>query len=98
MKYVFCWAWQLDLLGVGLLQHGKIKIMTIIKLIKHEALNGQVWYRVYVNDSCDESFSDPVKANEYYNKIVQRKNEGFPKSEMILKAEIPDIYELIEQK
>lgn len=31
MKYVICWEWQLDLLGVGLLEYGKIKIMEATK-------------------------------------------------------------------
>lgn len=65
-----------------------------IELKKTEELNGDTWYRVYIDNSCDRSFkmdsTNPDQAladsTEYYNIILLRQKQGFPKTETLLSS------------
>lgn len=70
-----------------------------IKLEKTEELNGDIYFRVWVDGCCNGSFMhDPDKkpndvsaeerAKQYYDKVIERHKQGYPKKETILSETI----------
>ena len=66
----------------------------IIKLEKTEELNGEIWFRVWADNDCLKSFCDQYQAyleqdsekdaTAFYNSVIERNKNGFPKKETIL--------------
>jgi len=64
-----------------------------IKFTKTIELSGDVWFRIYANDSCVRAFmeSDEMKAQDFYNTLIANAEKGFPITEVLASQEIPNL-------
>lgn len=69
-----------------------------IRIEKEEKLSGATWYNVWIGDRCEKCFIEADRwtkieengnsaayneALEFYNLLVQRQKEGYPRTEVI---------------
>lgn len=64
-----------------------------IKFTKTIEISGEVWFRIYANDSCIRSFMehDQEIAKEFYQTLITNAEKGFPITEVLASQEIPNI-------
>lgn len=64
-----------------------------IKFTKTIEITGEVWFRIYANDSCIRSFMerDQQEAKEFYQRLITNATQGFPITEVLASQEVPNL-------
>lgn len=62
-----------------------------IKFTKEIEITGEIWYKIFANDTCLKCFRDETEAKKMYLTIVENADKGFPIVDVLASQEFPNL-------
>lgn len=62
-----------------------------IKFTKEIEITGEIWFKIFANDTCIKCSKDETEARNTYQTIIENAHKGFPIVETLASQEIPNL-------